>query len=121
MEPMSARAFLIGQIRQAGRPDIIDLIRGYEKRAMPPGRYLTASEWCHYLWRVGKKNPLNQIEIINPSEEDIVRMDTLYRRWENVELPLAVQFEEEHPDVTPRPRIEEIHAWEDYACEAVGV
>ncbi len=121
MELQSARAFLIGQIRKAGRTDIIDLIRDYEKRQLPPGRYLSASELCHYLSRIGQKNPRNQVEITNPTDEDISRMDALYHRWTNLDLKMANQFEEEHPEIKPRTRTEEIHAWEDFACQELGL
>jgi hypothetical protein len=121
MEPQSARAFLIGTLRKAGRHNLIDLIRGYEKRALPPARYLTASELCHYLRRIGQKNPKNQVEVQNPSDQEIQQMDDLYHRWRGIELRLANQFEEEHPEVVPKTLIEEIHAFEDYACQEFGI
>ena len=121
MEPLVARAFLTGILKKANRPDLIDLIRGYEKRALPPGRYLTASELCEYLKRIGKKNPSNRVDLVNPSDEDVTLMEKLYWRWSNHNLVLANQFEEEHPEVVPKTRIEEIHAWEDFACQEVGL
>lgn len=48
-------------------------------------------------------------------------MDEMYHRWKNTTLRLANQFEDEHPDVTSRTFIEEIHAWEDFACQEVGI
>ena len=48
-------------------------------------------------------------------------MEKLYWRWSNHNLVLANQFEEEHPEVVPKTRIEEIHAWEDFACQEVGL
>ena len=121
MEPLVARAFLIGIIRKANKPYLIDLIRGYEKRALPPGRYLAASELCDYLKMIGKKNPQNRVELVNPSDEDINLMEKLYWRWATRDLVIANQFEAEHPEVEHRTRLEEIHAWEDFACQEVGL
>ncbi len=30
-------------------------------------------------------------------------------------------FEEQHPEVLPRSKVETIHVWEDWACERLGL
>lgn len=52
---------------------------------------------------------------INPSEEHLAWMETLWRNYERNQEQMGRQFEEEHPEVTPLTRLEEIWAWEDYA------
>lgn len=42
-------------------------------------------------------------------------MESLWSEYERQQLWPGQQFEEEHNDVVPRSKLEEIWAWEDYA------
>lgn len=122
METMSTRAFLAFLIKKAGRQDILDLIRGYEKSgALPEGRYLTGFEMCQYLKKIGAKSKRNYIEIQNPMEDQSSVVDTLWHQYEREVIWPGEKFEEEHPEVTPLTFFETIHSWEDWACEKLGV
>jgi len=121
MEPQSARAFLTGQIMKAGRPDIVTAIRDYEKSKLPPGRYLTGFEICQWLIRTLRKSFKPPLEIVNPNEEETEKMDALWKRYRATELAVSESFETEHPDLVPLSKAEQIHRWEDWACEEMGL
>lgn len=122
MHPMSARAFLAQDLTRNLRSDILKTIRDYELSGiLPPGRYLVGGEIGMYLKRIAKKNPKNQVELTSPTEEDIMAMDKLWFEYERTILVHAHQFEDEHPEITPRSRIEDIHAWEDWVCRQISL
>ena len=122
MESMSARAFLVFQLREAGRSDLLALIRNYERSgALPAGRYLTGIEICRYLEQIGKKKPSNRVPLVNPDETQVEMMDSLWRKYRATQLETGRAFEETHPDLRALTMVEEIHAWEDWACEQLGV
>ncbi len=119
MEPMSARASLAYQIKKAGREDILECLRAFEK-SLPQGRYLQGFEICQYLTKLGRKNTQNLIEIENPTEQDSEMLDNLWRDYERQVIWPGEAFEEQHPEVESRSKVETIHAWEDWACERLG-
>jgi hypothetical protein len=44
-------------------------------------------------------------------------MESLWKRYAVTQLNPNNAFEETHPEVVPHSRVEEIHAWEDWAME----
>lgn len=52
---------------------------------------------------------------VNPSEMSIKKLEDLYQNYERTVMVSSRQFEEEHPELVPRTRLEEVWAWEDYA------
>ena len=42
-------------------------------------------------------------------------MESLWSEYAQTQIDAGVRFEEEHPELEPRTKIEEIHAWEDFA------
>lgn len=51
----------------------------------------------------------------NPTERMIKKLEELWQNYERVEMASGRKFEEEHPEIVPRTRLEEVWAWEDYA------
>lgn len=44
-------------------------------------------------------------------------MEDLWRDYAKKELSVSQAFEETHPEVVPRTKLEEVWAWEDWAIE----
>lgn len=102
MHPMVARAFLNMQLTPNGR----ERIRAYEKR-LPPGRYLQGFEVSRLLNLKPK-----------PVDESMgTEMEALWVRYATTQLNASHAFEEEHPEVRPLSKAEEVHAWEDWALQ----
>ncbi len=102
MHPMAARAFLAIHLSPGGR----EKFRAYEQSVVgQSGRYLTGFEIVRCL----QKRPEN------PQEHEAQKMEDLWIRYEKEHLWPARRFEEEHPEVVPLSKLEEIYEWEDYA------
>lgn len=108
------------QIKKAGRQDILDIIRTFEK-SLPPGRYLQGFEICDYLKRIGKKSKRNRIKIENPTEQETAMSDRLWQQYEREVLWPGEKFEGEHPEVKGILKHEQIHEWENWVCERLGL
>lgn len=50
-------------------------------------------------------------------ENEMRNLDALWSQYARTELRFAEEFEDAHPEIRPRTRAEEIHAWEDWAFE----
>jgi hypothetical protein len=105
MHPMVVRAILAIHLSPAGRGKL----RDYERRILAdqPGRYLTGFE----ITRCMKNKPNN------PTDQELGRMESLWRDYERNQMRGGWELEREHPEVVPRDKLDEIYAWEDYAIE----
>lgn len=102
LHPMVVRAILVTQISTAG----LEKLRDYEKSVMGmDGRYLQGSEICWCM----KAPPKNPTDIV------IGWFEALWLAYEREQEWTGRSFEEQHPEIVPRTRLEEIYAWEDYA------
>lgn len=100
MHPMAARAFLNKLLNVTER---MELRR--TERNLPPGRYLQGSEICRIF----------NLKPDSLPEEETDKMEALWGHYGRTDLRLALQFEDEHPEVIPKTKAEEVHAWEDFA------
>jgi hypothetical protein len=48
-------------------------------------------------------------------------LDGLWRDYERQVIWPGETFEEQHPEVIPRSKAETVRAWEDWACEQLGL
>lgn len=42
------------------------------------------------------------------------RMEEVWGEYARTQLSAGQKFEEEHPELKPKTKAEEVHAWEDY-------
>lgn len=105
MQPMVARAMLMSQLSSSG----LEKLRAYEKQSFKdqPGRYLQGFEICKLM-----KN-----KAANPSERMISALEQIWADYDSRVMSISRKFEEEHHEVVPRTKLEEIWAWEDYAIK----
>lgn len=48
-------------------------------------------------------------------DDELAAMERLWGQYATTVLRAAEEFEEQHPEVVPRSKAEEIHAWEEWA------
>ena len=98
MHPMAARAFLNMQLSPSER----ERLRDFEK-SLPRGRYLQGYEVCRMLNLRPKSVP----------DIDTSAMESLWTHYAKTQLNVGRTFEDEHSDIEPRTKQQEVHAWED--------
>lgn len=42
-------------------------------------------------------------------------MEELWKQYATTQLRTGLEFEQSHPEVTPKTKAEEVHDWEDWA------
>lgn len=100
MHPMVARAFTNKLLNEFERAELRKI-----ERNLAQGRYYLASEICHKYNLRPESLPETETE----------KMESLWIKYATTQLNMGLEFEETHPDIQPRSKAEEVHAWEDWA------
>lgn len=100
MHPMVARAFIYKLLSDKQK----ESLKGFERR-LEKGRYLQGFEICQ-MFRL-KPDPV--------PEEETDRMQNLWMSYERETIWKGEQFEQEHSEVVPLSRLEQIWNWQEWA------
>lgn len=105
MHPMVARAFLSKLLNEFEKANLRKT-----ERSLPQGRYLQGFEICRKYNLKPKPLP----------EEETEKMQQLWETYAKTQLRAGQEFEDTHPEIIPKSKAEEVHAWEDWSEQNYG-
>lgn len=100
MHPMVARAFLNKLLNDFERAELRK-----NERNLPQGRYWQGFEICRAYNLRPESLP----------DQETEKMEELWKQYATTQLRTGLEFEQSHPEVTPKTKAEEVHDWEDWA------